>query len=337
MTALREFQRLEAAGLWRADADAQRRDVIISLGDATLTITDLRDQPLAHWSIAAVVRANPGQFPATYHPDGDPSETLEIAADEEMMLEAIEKLQTAIEKNRPHPGRLRVLGLSAVVAAALGLLAFGLPRAMHQQTIAVVPEVQRKALGAELLARVERVAGRACQSRETPPILAQLARRTGAEKVLVLREGLADSLALPGGIILLNRAYVEDYEDPAVAAGAILVERARAKTKDPLSGLLDEGGIFTSFRLLTTGQVDQSTLDRYAERSLASDRPKIADEVVLAEFAAAAVPSTPYAYAQDVTGETTLGLIEADPLPRGSAARPVLSDRDWVQLQNICD
>lgn len=337
MTALQEFQRLEAAGLWRAGSDEQRRDVIVSLGDATLTITDMRDQPLAHWSIAAVVRANPGHFPACYHPDGDPSETLEIAEDEEMMLAAIEKIQTAIDKSRPHPGRLRVLGLTGIVAAAVALLVFGLPRAMHQQTLSVVPEVQRQAIGQALLTRVERVAGRACQSPETAPILAALARRTGVARVMILREGLAESLALPGGIILLNRAYVEDFEDPAVAAGAILVERARAAAEDPLSGLLDEGGMTTSFRLLTTGEVRRDTLDRYAETSLGKDRPAMDTEAVLGEFARAGVPSTPYAYAQDVTGETTLGLIEADPVPRSTQAAPVMSDRDWVQLQNICD
>jgi hypothetical protein len=59
------------------------------------------------------------------------------------------------------------------------------------------------------------------------------------------------------------------------------------------------------------------------------------EEAILEEFGRAAVPSTPYAYAQDITGETTLGLIEADPMA-GRDLEPVLNDRDWVQLQNIC-
>ena len=35
MTALRKYARLEASGLWRSGADAQRRDVIVSIGDAS--------------------------------------------------------------------------------------------------------------------------------------------------------------------------------------------------------------------------------------------------------------------------------------------------------------
>ncbi len=108
MTALEEYQRLEASGLWRASPDAQRNEVIVSIGDATLVITDLRERPLAHWSLPAVERLNPGQNPAMYHPDGDPGETLELSENEKEMVAAIEKLRTAVERHGSHPGRLRL-------------------------------------------------------------------------------------------------------------------------------------------------------------------------------------------------------------------------------------
>ena len=58
--------RLEALGLWRASPKAQRLNVAVSIGDATLTLTDLSDTPLAHWSLPAVQRLNPGGTPALY-------------------------------------------------------------------------------------------------------------------------------------------------------------------------------------------------------------------------------------------------------------------------------
>ena len=64
MTALSDYQRLEAPGVWRPSPDAQRRDVIVSLGDATLVLSDQKDAALAHWSLAAVERRNPGRMPA---------------------------------------------------------------------------------------------------------------------------------------------------------------------------------------------------------------------------------------------------------------------------------
>jgi len=105
MTALSKYQRLEASALWRDSISGQRRDVIVSLGDASLVITDKNERPLTHWSLAAVQRANPGAMPAVFHPDGDPDETLELGESETEMVEAIEKLRQVIERRRPKPGR----------------------------------------------------------------------------------------------------------------------------------------------------------------------------------------------------------------------------------------
>ena len=48
MTVLAKYQRLEAEGLWRPDPAAQRRDVIVSIGDATLTIATGNGSVLSH-------------------------------------------------------------------------------------------------------------------------------------------------------------------------------------------------------------------------------------------------------------------------------------------------
>lgn len=335
MTALREYERLEASGLWRRTPEDQRREVIASIGEATLTITDMNDRALTHWSLAAVVRQNPGVLPAVYHPDGDPGETLELGEGEDAMTEAIERVRTAISRARPRPGRLRLISVSTSLGAVLLLLLFWLPGAMLRHTVQVVPDIKRQEIGAALLGRIERVAGKACQSSDSGPVLKQLARRTGAGRLVVLRTGLQGTLHLPGDIILLNRALIEDYEDPAITAGFILAELTRAQLVDPLAELLEYGGPIATFRLLTTGQVTQTTLDDYAERVLAAPRPALSDQALLAAFARAKIPSTPYAYARDITGEEVLGLIEADPMA-GDDPDPVLPDRDWVLLQNIC-
>ncbi|MDX2485718.1 MAG: hypothetical protein QNK42_18910 [Pseudodonghicola sp.] len=335
MTALREYERLEASGLWRATPEDQRREVIVSVGEATLTIANMNDRALAHWSLAAIERHNPGSFPAIYHPDGDPGETLELSIEEAAMIDAVERLRAAVTRARPRPGRLRLLGVATSVAAVLLVLLTWLPGAMLRHTVQVVPEIKRQEIGAALLGRIERVAGRACDTPETRPVLERLARRTGAKRLVVLRTGVSDTLHLPGGIILMNRSVIEASEDPAVAAGHILVERARTLQLDPLAEFLTHAGPMATFRLLTSGHVTQGALDRYAEQVLRAPRPKLSDAQILAAFAKASVPSAPYAYARDITGESVLGLIEADPMT-GRELEPVMPDRDWVLLQGIC-
>ncbi|MCE8512852.1 hypothetical protein KBY24_11290 [Ruegeria pomeroyi] len=335
MTALKQYERIEATGLWRPAPEAQRREVLVSIGEATLTISDFNDRALTHWSLAALERQNPGAFPALYSPDGDPGETLELAEGETTMITAIDRLQRAIDSRRARPGRIRWITVALVMTVVLAGLALWLPGALRRHVVAVVPEIKRQEIGRAVLVRVERVTGQACTGEETDAILSRLAQRTGVRRLVVVPGGRADSLFLPGGIVVLNHALIGDHEDSSIAAGYILAERARAQAQDPLDDLLYRAGPVASFRLLTTGSLTPGILDSYAERVLAEPRPDLPDETLLGVFSQAAIPSSPYAYARDITGETVLGLIEADPMT-GRTLEPVLADRDWVRLQDIC-
>jgi hypothetical protein len=339
MTALSAYDRLEASGLWRATPDDQRREVIVSIGEATLTLTDPNDRALAHWSIPAVARANPGHLPAIYHPDGDPGETLELSDEESEMIAAIEKLRGAVERARPHPGRLRLVSLLTSLAAVVALVVFWLPGALLEHTVSVVPAVKRQDIGEALLTNIRRVAGQPCNDAAALSALSRLSARLPAPdapaRLVVLRGGVRDATHLPGGIVLLNRALFEDFEEPDVAAGYIITEHLRAQLEDPLHRLLRGAGILASIRLLTTGALPDATLTAYTETLLTETPPAIDDQTLLAGFKAWSVRATPYAYARDISGEATLGLIEADPFAT-SVPEPLMSDADWLRLQNIC-
>jgi hypothetical protein len=335
MTALSQYARLEATGLWRQDPDSQRREVIVALGDASLTISQTSNEPLTHWSLAAVDRANPGEFPALYHPNGDESETLELGEEASDLIEALERLRSAIEKSRPHQGRLRQMSVVAVLVLFAGLLVFWAPDALVRHAVRIMPDIKRQEIGAALLGRIERVAGKACLTDDARAGLSVLAQRTGVRQIVVLPAGMSDSLHLPGGIVLLNKSLIEDHEDPAVTAGFVLAERARATAEDPMARLLRQAGPQAAVRLLTTGTLPMQTLDRAAEAVLLEAREAPSPEALIALFADTGITSRPYAYALDVTGETVLPLIEADPMA-GQTPRPVLPDRDWVLLQTVC-
>jgi hypothetical protein len=339
MTALKRYQRLEASGLWRASAEAQRVDVIVSIGDATLVITDMQERALAHWSLAAVARANPGRAPALYHPDGDPGETLELPENEGEMIAAIETLRSAIDKRRPHPGRLRFAVMAAVAVAVIGAAAIWLPPALRAHAVSVVPEVKRTEIGDALFRQIRRVAGPPCDAPGGQDALRKLAARIpgpeGGGRLAVMRDGVRKSVHLPGGTILLGRSLVEDHAEPDVVAGYLIAERLRAEATDPLARLLSARPVWATIRLLTTGELRTATLRAYAETLLTRERPPVEEQLLLTGFAAWGVRSTPYAYAQDISGETTLGLIEADPYA-SVAPEPVLTDADWLRLQAIC-
>lgn len=336
MTALKKFSRLEATGLWRPSPEAQRREVIVSLGEATLTLSDINGTALAHWSLGAVNRANGTAVPAVYHPDNATGETLELPENETEMIAGVDRLLKAIDRRRPRPGKLRFLlsgGLFAAVAAAV---VFWLPDALERYAVTVVPPVKRAEIGNSLLSHIERVSGKPCTTRDARLPLERFGQRLlDRGRIVILPGGARMSAHLPGGIILLNHSVVEDFEDPDVAAGFVLAETVQAQETDPLAALLDQAGLMASLRLLTTGALQDRTLAGYAETLMTERPPLPASDGLIAAFDAAGVRSSPFAYALDITGERTLSLIEADPRAE-AGSRIVLSDADWVRLQGIC-
>jgi len=333
MTALTEFQRLESPAVWRASPEDQRRDVIVSVGDATLVIYDKADRPLAHWSLPAVIRQNAGTRPAVFAPGADAPEELEVA--DETMIDAIEKVRKTIERRRPREGRLRFFLLGGGLAAVLALGVFWLPDTLVHHAAAVVPEAKRADLGLRLLSNIRRVAGRPCNTSDGRIALDRLYTRLLPDRtgrLVVLSSGIPKTGHLAGGLILVNRTLLEDHEAPDVVAGYILAEALRADSEDPIKTMLTATGPTTAIRLLTTGDIPEETLADYAAQLMIEPASEPDRDALLDRFRTAQVASTPYAFARDISGETTLALIEADP---GGAA-PVLPDSDWVSLQGIC-
>lgn len=339
MTALKKYQKLESPGLWREGPQGQRREVVANLGDTTLILSDpKRDVAVAHWSLPAVLRLNPGELPALFAPGGEDGETLEL--DDPDMIAALETVHHAIEAARPHPGRLRNVILATITLAVVGGAAAFLPDALVTHTASVLPAPTRADIGRVALSDLSRLSGQPCTAPRGERALKQLGRRlfpgeTPVPLLIVVREGPTTARALPGPLIVLPESLLAEQDGPDLAAGHILAAATAADVQDPMLALLRHAGLGATFGLLTSGQLAPDAVAGYAEALLRQTPPALPDEALLARFASAGLPSSPYAYALDATGETTLGLIEADPFAT-TTPPALLTDEDWVSLQDIC-
>lgn len=336
MTALEQYSRLEAIGLWREGPGAQRAEVLVSLGDATLVLSTPAEVVRTHWSLPAIVRLNPGKRPAIYAPGTQAEEQLEI--DDTTMIEAIEKLRSAIDRRRPHPGRLRLWIGASIGAAMLALAVLWLPGALIRQTVSLLPAASREAIGTQVLQEIGRLAGPLCNAPRGSAALTRLARRSLGEtapRVAILPAAIPDTLSLPGGIIVADAALVEDHDSPDVLAGFLLAEATRREDTDPMLRLLSQAGLGVTLRLLTTGQIDSAALQAHAVGLLSRETEPAPETRLIARFAAADISLQPYARAQDMPDAARLALIAADPLA-GQAGAALISDADWVSLQDIC-
>lgn len=231
MTALAQYQRLEAMGLWQPPGEAAAREVVVSFGQATLVLSDpATEAPLTHWSLPAVTNLAPGRHPAVYAPgpprEGTPpAETLTIS--EPDMIDAIARVHHAIDAALPHPGRLRRRLSLGAVALVLAAAAWWLPGQIVHHAVRIAPPAQRTLVGEAVLADLTRATGPVCRRVAGETVLARLADRLapaagkGADtrlRLQVLPGGIHGAVALPGGIVLIGPDLLGVAAEPVTPA-----------------------------------------------------------------------------------------------------------------------
>jgi len=336
MTALKKYQKLESPGLWREGVHAQRREVIVSLGDTSLVLSDPKQElALAHWSLPAVKRLNPGELPALFTPDPQAGEVLELGDAE--MIYALETVHAVLVATRPHPGRLRNWMLAGIAAGVLAIAVFWLPDALIRHTASVLPNATRGEIGRAVLADLTRLTGQPCAARRGQIALNRLGEKLfgSGTRMLVMRDGFDTALHLPGRQIIMSETLLVEQDGPDLVAGFALAERIALEREDPMIALLRFAGLRATFQLLTTGVLPEDAVSGYTETLLKQQHNLTTPAVLLPRFEAAGVASTPYANMLDPGGEKLRALVEEDPF--SNVVPPALmTDEDWLSLQDIC-
>ena len=311
MTALTQFQRLEATGVWRPNSSERLRDVIVSFGDATLILRDPRsEEPLTHWSLPAVTRLNPGQMPAIFAPgDAEQDEVVEI--DDTLMIQAIERVHSAIAASRPRPGRLRGALIWTSIGAAVIAGVVWLPDAVIAHAARIAPPAQRTAVGLSILADMRQATGAPCDRASGAAVLDRLsARLLGPDgRIVVLPATMRGARPLPGRIVVIGDDMIAGEQKAGLAAAV---------------------------SMLTSGELDARAIAGQGTALLLRPAPRPDDNALLDKMREAGVPSAPYARSLDPSGETVLALIEADPFRAVDPPEPLMSEGEWVQLQQVC-
>ncbi|MBU3029251.1 hypothetical protein [Paracoccus marinaquae] len=338
MTALTEFQRLEAQGSWRQTPEARLREVVVSVGEATLILTDPKSEvPLSHWSLPAVTRLNPGEMPALYAPGAEGAdETVEI--DDRLMIEAIERVQRAISAHRAHPGRLRG-GLTVLaVVAMLAALAIWLPDAIIRHAARIAPPAQARMIGEAVLADIERSTGAICTRASGQAVLDWLTPRLIGEEALarVVPGPLNGALRLPGDLYVLGADLLGGSPGPEAAAGHLLAARLAGDPAAVTEEALHHAGLRAALQLMTLGGLPAGVMQGYGEILLSRAVPRPPVPPLLAAMGQAGVGSEPYARSLDPTGQSVPDLIEGDPFRAAPPPKPLLTDPQWLALQQIC-
>lgn len=338
MTALTQFQRLEAQGSWRAAPEAPERDVIVSLGEATLVLSDpANDRPLSHWSLPAVIQLNPGAIPALYAPAPSGSDET-VAIDDPLMIEAISRVQGAIASHRAHTGRLRNGLLVVAILGVVAVMVLWLPGALIGHAARIAPPAQARDMGQAILADLERDSGATCRRNSGQMVLDWLAPQLldAGATIRVLPGPVGGARRLPGDIYVIGSDLLQTAPGPEAATAHLVAARLTTRDDELRYNAVQHAGLLASVRLMTLGHLPGNAMNGFGAALLANPAPRPADADLLPVLAEKGIPAEPYARTIDPTGQTVLSLIEGDAFRNTPPARPLLTPDQWRALQQIC-
>ena len=331
MTAIKEFERLESLGLWRGLKDSQRREVVVSFGEATLVLSDINNRPITHWSLAAIEDAGNGENGVIFTVDDLGEETLEI--DDQIMISAIYKIKASIEARRPHPGRLRWFLGAGILISFLVISIFWLPNALTQYASNIVPDSKAVEIGEVILKSIQKTTGSVCTSPHGDRALRRLENRvigSPSNRIRIIEMGNRPSLHIPGGNILINHRLTIDEPNANLIAGYAILERAIEDEKSPLFDLFKSMGLKKTLKFLGTGDIDNSDLEYFANNQLFGSLSAPRAETIIELFTVAEIPLSRFA-----NHANRIDLIVKDDLMKEQYL-PILDDKDWLNLQEIC-
>lgn len=199
---------------------------------------------------------------------------------------------------------------------------------------------------------------RVCESAGGSAALAQMVSRIGdaaspsvALNVRVLDDARIDTVALPGGNIMIFRGLINSVQSPEELAGVLAHDTGHVINRDPVARVV-EAYPRAYLIALTTGDVGggsalNTVTDNFATGRNSSESETKADKEAVRLLGAAGISAKPLAGLFDRLTTSPTGAFPSHPLTTNRAATlraatdptttvPILSAEQWLALKTIC-
>ena len=340
MTALAQYERLEALGIWRAHDGAEGREVVIKFGQSTMVLEATADVPLAHWSLPALRRRSSGDEEAVYAPDFESSETLTVTDPE--MRTALDRVLSARlgAPAAPH-SRVPLMVVTALLLAVVGIAMLNLPTVLGGFAPTFIAPERARVLAGQMLPLVEERTGPTCTTSNGDGALERLARRLMPQvpaRVHVADLGDLPYLALPGDTVVISRHIAERAESPEEFAGWAALAFEDGAGQAALGHVFRASGIADGLSFLANGSFSDRTLDAAVNRLMLSADVRRPLDLSAATYrlADAGIPAEPLVAGIRREG-TSSGPLSIPPVEGSEGGPEVMTDGEWVALRGICD
>ncbi len=247
MTAIEKYTRLEALGQWRESPGLPPREVVVSFENATLVLSDMNENPLCHWAMAATSRLSLDGSKAVYTPDTEGFETLEINDAE--MVEAIAQVSRAAITTKRQTPWLRWVFVAFLIAGIAAIF-YAAPSLLRDQALRMTgPESARK-LGTDMVATLDADICRGLDADAVRELFQFRAFSDGGTSLVFVRNQ-RPARAFPGGVVVIGNATLQAMQSPdelaalsialSAQSGATMVELFDASSPRELFGYITSG------------------------------------------------------------------------------------------------
>jgi Zn-dependent protease with chaperone function len=371
-TALARYALLESTGAYFDGLSAEPREVVVRFGEATLTLQDFEDMPVAHWALGGLKRLDGSrEGELRLAPDMEGDERLAIR--DPQMIEAIEAVCTELDRRPPRRrGRGRRALWTGAAAAALAAILLVLTPGMAERLAPLVPAEQEQRLGEAVAGQAMRLAAggaapRICDAPSGRAALDRMTARLAAEadshvpiRVRVIAQPSPNVFAAPGGQVILFSGLLDAAGGPDEVAAVLAHQVGHVVRRDPLRGMLRAAGSAGVLGLVLGDFVGGAATAEMAEAALAADygreAERAADAYAHALLGKAGLPAAALAriferleraereprgllrhFASHPEMADRIAAARAADRVGGAPFRPSLDDPGWIALQQICE
>ena len=251
MTAIKKYTRLEASGFWQESTKSQKIEVLITFGKTSIVLSDYKDNPLTHWSLAAIKLISRNKFEAIFSTDLENGETLKIND-----LNMIEALILFLDKEDTKPKRSKFLYyfISIILIILLMFFVLFLPSKIRNLSQSIISPTHEMQLVEPFIDQHIAKNGSICSSPKTDKILSSIltlkTRDISNLSVRIVRNQKINVLHLPGGLILISNDFLINASNEQSLVEILKQESLKALERKPLETLINEQNLLLLIKFI---------------------------------------------------------------------------------------
>ena len=241
MTAVKKYARLESNGFWKESQKSDFIEVLISFGKTSVILSDYKENPLTHWSLAAIKLVSQNHQESTFSTDSEDGELLSIK-DKDM----VDALLLFINQEEKKPGnkKITVILFSLTLLIASAALALYFPSKIKDLALSIISEEHEKQLIEPFLTDHINNSGGVCSSFGSDKILREILNLVEKDvhflSISIARNQKMNVLHLPGGQIIVSGDFLKNAQNESNLIVLLKNELFKARTRKPLKTLINQ-------------------------------------------------------------------------------------------------